>query len=110
MKLAAMSMFQMSGQRKTVAEYDTVLAWVIAALLSFGLVMVYSASIATAEVGKYTGYQSGYYLLRHAAYVCIGLLAGAVVFQIPVQTWQKKAPYLFLLGVALLILVLIPEV
>lgn len=110
MKLAAMSMFQMNGQRKVMAEYDTVLTWIIAALLSIGLVMVYSASIATAEAGKFTGYQPGYYLLRHGMYVLLGLLGGAVVFQIPLQTWQKIAPYIFMLGVALLLLVLIPGV
>jgi cell division protein FtsW len=110
MKLAAMSMFQMNSQRKVMAEYDTVLTWIVAALLCIGLVMVYSASIATAEAGKYTGYQPSYYLMRHGMYICIGLFAGAVVFQVPLQTWQKIAPYLFLLGVALLLLVLIPGV
>jgi cell division protein FtsW len=33
-----------------------------------------------------------------------------VVFQVPTQTWQKFAPYLFLFGVVLLLLVLIPGV
>ena len=33
-----------------------------------------------------------------------------MAFQVPVQTWQKLAPYLFLLGVALLFLVLIPGI
>jgi cell division protein FtsW len=93
-----------------MADYDTVLTWIIAVLLALGLVMVYSASIATAEAGKFTGYQPSYYLMRHALFILIGLLAGIVVFQIPTQTWQKLAPYLFLFGVVLLILVLIPGV
>ncbi len=105
-----MSLFQRNATRQPLAEYDTVLAWIVAALLSLGLVMVYSASIATAEAGKFTAYQPGYYLLRHGMYMCVGLLAGLMVFQIPLQTWQKIAPYLFLLGVALLVLVLIPGV
>lgn len=110
MRLATMKMFQLSSQRKVMAEYDAVLTWIVAALLSIGLVMVYSASIATAEAGKYTGYQPAYYLLRHTMYIGVGLLAGAVAFQLPLQTWQRIAPYLFLLGVALLLLVLIPGV
>ncbi len=96
--------------RRVMADYDTVLTWIIAALLALGLVMVYSASIATAEAGKFTGYQPGYYLMRHALFILIGLLAGIVVFQIPTQTWQNLAPYLFLFGVVLLILVLVPGV
>ncbi|MFA5826412.1 MAG: putative lipid II flippase FtsW [Gallionellaceae bacterium] len=100
----------LGAPRRVMADYDTVLTWIIAVLLALGLVMVYSASIATAEAGKFTGYQPSYYLMRHALFILIGLLAGIVVFQIPTQTWQKLAPYLFLFGVVLLILVLIPGV
>jgi cell division protein FtsW len=96
--------------RRSVAEYDTVLTWIITALLAIGLVMVYSASIATAEAGKYTGYQASYYLMRHGIFILIGVTAGIVAFQIPTQMWQKYAPYLFAFGVLLLLLVLIPGV
>jgi cell division protein FtsW len=93
-----------------MTDYDTVLTWIIAGLLSLGLVMVYSASIATAGAGKFTGYQPTYYLVRHAIFVLVGLSAGLFVFQVPTQTWQRLAPYLFLFGVVLLMLVLIPGV
>ena len=105
-----MTTSSLSAPRRVMADYDTVLTWIVAALLSIGLVMVYSSSIATAEAGKFTGYQPGYYLLRHAIFILVGLLAGVVVFQVPTQTWQNLAPYLFLFGVVLLILVLIPGV
>ena len=72
--------------------------------------MVYSASISTAEASKFTGYQPAYYLLRQGIFIAVGLLAGLFAFQIPVQTWQNHAPNLFLLGAALLVLVLIPHV
>jgi cell division protein FtsW len=110
MNLASMSMFQRNAARQPMTEYDTVLGWIVAALLALGLVMVYSASIATAEAGKFTGYQPGYYLLRHTMFIMVGLFAGMVVFQVPLQTWQKISPYLFVLGVVLLVLVLIPGV
>ncbi len=100
----------LSHPRRVMADYDTVLAWIIAGLLSIGLVMVYSASIATAEAGKFTGYQPTYYLVRHAIFVLVGLSIGLFVFQVPTQTWQRLAPYLFLFGVVLLMLVLIPGV
>ena len=103
-------LFNVNGPNTQAAEYDSVLSWIVIALLSLGLVMVYSASIATAEAAKSTGYQQSYYLLRHGLYIFLGLLAGALVFQIPSNTWQKISPYLFMLGVVLLILVLIPGV
>ncbi len=92
------------------AEFDTVLAWIVTALLSLGLVMVYSSSIATAEAAKFTGYQHTYYLLRQGLFIVLGLIAGAIVFQIPMKTWQSIAPYLFMFGVLLLVLVLIPGI
>jgi cell division protein FtsW len=100
----------LNNRRLAVAEYDELLAWVVLALLSLGLVMVYSASIATAEASKYTGYQSTYYLIRHALFILVGFVAGVAAFQIPVQNWQKIAPHLFMLGLLLLLVVLIPGV
>jgi cell division protein FtsW len=91
-------------------DYDTVLTWIITGLLSIGLIMVYSASIATAEAGKFTNYQPTYYLVRHGIFISVGIIAGLAAFQVPTQTWQRLAPYLFLFGVVLLLLVLIPGV
>ena len=105
-----MRVARLNAPRTVIAEYDEMLTWVILALLSIGLVMVYSASIATAEEGKFTGFNPAYYLLRHSLFIFVGLVAGVMAFQVPVQTWQKLAPYLFLLGVALLFLVLIPGI
>ncbi|MFZ2301452.1 MAG: putative lipid II flippase FtsW [Gallionella sp.] len=96
--------------RPPQAQYDELLIWVLAGLLSLGLVMVYSASIATAEASRFTGYQPAYYLVRHGIFITIGLLAGLFAFQVPVQVWQNYAPYLFLLGAALLVLVLVPGI
>ncbi|HEX5338878.1 MAG TPA: FtsW/RodA/SpoVE family cell cycle protein, partial [Gallionella sp.] len=96
--------------RPPQAQYDELLIWIVIGLLSIGLVMVYSASIATAEGSKAIGYQPGYYLLRHGIFIVVGLLAGLFAFQVPVQMWQNYAPYFFLAGAALLVLVLIPHI
>jgi cell division protein FtsW len=92
------------------AQFDELLIWVLIALLALGLVMVYSASIATAEASKFTGHQPAYYLVRHGVFITAGLFFGLLAFQVPVQIWQTYAPYLFLAGAALLVLVLIPGV
>jgi cell division protein FtsW len=99
-----------SRERINAANYDQMLLWVTLILLGLGLVMVYSASIAIAEADKALGHQSVYYLIRQSIFIVLGLMVGAVSFQIPVAWWQKMAPYLFLLGLFLLMLVLIPGV
>ena len=96
--------------RPPQVQFDMLLIWVFIALLSVGLVMVYSSSIATAEGSKFTGHQASYYLMRHSMFIAVGLVAGALAFQVPVQTWQNYSPYLFVAGAALLVLVLIPHV
>ena len=97
-----------SSERANAASYDQMLLWVTFILLGLGLVMVYSSSIAIAEADKAVGHQSTYYLVRQSIFIAIGLAAGFMSFQIPVAWWQKMAPYLFLFGLALLVLVLTP--
>ena len=91
-------------------ELDPWLLWPALALLMFGLVMVYSASIATAEGSKFTANQASYFLVRHAVFLAIGMVTGVVAFQIPLRFWQQISPWLFVAGVALLLVVLIPHV
>jgi len=100
----------LNRQRMNSPSYDQGLLWTVLILLGLGLVMVYSASIAIAEADKAVGHNSSYYLVRQAIFVVVSVSAALVVFNIPIEWWQKMAPYLFLLGLALLVLVLIPGV
>lgn len=93
-----------------VRELDPVLIWSALGLFLFGLVMVYSASIATAEGSRFTGYHASYFLIRHAVFLSMGAAAATLAFQIPMATWQRLAPVLFLAGTAALVLVLIPGI
>jgi len=97
-----------SPGRVQVAEYDSGVLWAALLLLTFGLVMVYSSSIAIAEASKFTGGSPTYFLQRHAIFLAGGVLGGMLAFQVPVRAWQQAAPWLFLLGVALLALLLVP--
>ena len=92
------------------AELDMTLFWSVALLLSLGLVMVYSSSIAMAEAEKITGYRMHYYLMRHAIFLVIGVVVAGIAFQIPVALWQRMALPLFIGGGFLLVLVLIPGI
>jgi len=99
-----------TGQRNAPAEYDRSLAWSVLLLLATGLVMVYSASIATAEASRHTGGNSAYYLLRHGAFLSIALVASLAVFLVPVRVWQQSSLWLFIGAIVLLALVLVPGV
>ncbi|HSQ80910.1 MAG TPA: putative lipid II flippase FtsW [Casimicrobiaceae bacterium] len=90
--------------------YDVSLAWTALLLLAFGLVMVYSASIATAEASVRTGYHPWYFLVRHAVFLTIGLATAFFAFQVPVKVWEQTAAWLFIAGAMLLVLVLIPGI
>lgn len=93
-----------------VAEIDYVVVGLTGILIALGLVMVYSSSIAIAEGEAFSANQPTYYLVRHAIFASIGILAGFVCFQFPMRFWQQAAPYLFILGIVLLIIVLIPGI
>lgn len=100
----------LNRERINSSPYDQGLLWTVLILLGIGLVMVYSASIAIAEADKVVGHNSHYYLVRQTIFIVISLSAALVVFNIPISWWQKMAPYLFLFGLALLVLVLIPGI
>ena len=95
---------------RAMLTFDVSLAWCTLLLLAFGLVMVYSASIATAEASSHTGYRAWYFLARHAVFLAVGLVAAFFAFQVPVKVWQRAAPWLFIGGAALLVLVLVPGI
>lgn len=96
--------------RRLPAEVDLTLLWSALFLLLLGMVMVYSASAAIAEADRYTGNHPAYYLVRHGIFLAIGLSAAAIAFQIPMTTWERIAPWLFVAGCVLLALVLIPGI
>ncbi|MBI1285054.1 MAG: putative lipid II flippase FtsW [Thiobacillus sp.] len=91
-------------------ELDFSLLWLAIGLLAIGLVMVYSASIAIAEAARYTGGNGEYYLLRQALFIALGVGVGIAAFQVPMRVWQQASPYLFLAGLLLLVIVLIPGI
>ncbi len=93
-----------------ITDFDQMLAWVTVALLVWGLVMVYSASIAIPENPKFSRYAHNHFLVRHAASIAVAFVAALLAFQLPVATWEKAARWLFVISLLLLILVLIPHV
>ena len=93
-----------------VSNLDHALIAVVATLLVWGAIMVYSATIAMPDNPKFVGYTHNYFLVRHMASIAMGLVACLIAFQVPVQTWEKLAPLLFMASLVLLVAVLIPYI
>jgi cell division protein FtsW len=93
-----------------VQGIDQPLVWVTVALLAFGLVMVYSASIALPDNPKFARYAHTHFLVRHLFSLALAFVAALLAFQVPVKVWERAAPWLFVASLVLLIVVLIPHV
>jgi cell division protein FtsW len=96
--------------RLSAAPIDGSLVWSVLLLLVTGLVMVYSASIATAEAGRATHFEPTYYLVRQTGFLAVALVIARAAFEVPVRLWQTVAQTLFFGAVLLLVLVLIPGI
>ena len=96
--------------RSRVMTFDKPLLWVVMSLLMLGMVMVYSASIALPESSKYAAYKHTHFLMRQAIFIAGGLFFGGIAFCFPMRFWERWAPEMFMVGIALLVLVLVPGV
>ncbi len=88
-------------------ELDRGLAWTVVLLLSLGLVMVASASVAVAQ--RYTG-DSFYFFYRQLAYTGLGLGGMVMMLSIPLAVWERSSFLLLALALLLLAVVLFPGV
>jgi len=101
---------QTTATPASVLGFDQALLWAVVALLSWGLVMVYSASIAMPDNPRFAGYAPTHFLTRHALYLVMGFVAALLAFQIPMRTWERAAPWMFVVALLLLAVVLVPGV
>jgi cell division protein FtsW len=79
--------------------------WLV--LMSVGLVMVASASVAFAAANYGDAW---YFAKRHGVYMAMGVTVAMVVVSIPMSVWQRYAGYFLLFTLLLLVIVLIPGV
>ncbi|MDE2615772.1 MAG: putative lipid II flippase FtsW [Burkholderiales bacterium] len=103
--------FGRSGNQPVrLSDFDHALIWVVVALLAWGLVMVYSASIALPDNPKFGRYAHTHFLSRHLLSLAVAFVLALIAFQIPMAKWEKMAPWLLLIALALLLAVLIPGI
>ncbi len=86
-------------------HFDPVLLSVTAGLLLIGYVMVASASL---HLGIKVVGDGLYYPLKQLMHIGLGLVSGAGVAAVPMRVWEANGSRLFLVGLLLLIMVLIP--
>ena len=107
-RLSRQSLSRTPATPVRMAGFDGSLIWVAVALLIFGLVMVYSASVAMPDNPKFARYAHTHFLTRHVLSLVVGFSVAVIAFQIPMATWEKMAPWLFVFSLILLMLVLVP--
>ena len=88
--------------------FDQALVGVTLALVLWGLIMVYSASIAMPDNPRFSRYAHNHFLIRHIVSVTLALIVAFATFQVPLTAWEKFAPWLFIGSLVLLCLVLLP--
>lgn len=97
--------------RPVVAGPQSLINWplllMVLGLISFGVVMVASASMDFAA--KNYG-DPWYFAKRHLLFLALGTAGSVVVFCIPSEIWNRYAIGLLLLGLFLLMLVLVPGI
>ena len=107
-RLNGHSLSQTRATPVRLAGYDGALVAVTLALLMWGLVMVYSASVAMPDNPKFARYAHTHFLTRHLISLVVAFVVAVLAFQVPMQVWEKMAPWLFVLSLVLLMLVLVP--
>ena len=97
-----------AGTPQRISGIDQPFVWVVFALVALGLVMVYSASVALPDNPKFARYTPTHFLGRHAISIAIAFAASLAVLQVPIRLWEKWAPWVFVVSIALLVVVLVP--
>ncbi len=84
---------------------DTLLLAACVSLLLFGYVMVASSSI---HLGSKMLDNIWNYPLKQLIHIGLGVVLGSYIATVPMRNWEKIGPLLFLIGLFLLIIVMVP--
>ena len=84
---------------------DKTLMFVSVAIVVLGFVMMTSASL---HLGEKIAGDPFYYPLRQLIHISLGVAAAVAIFCIPTVFWEKTGQWLFIAGLVLLVLILVP--
>lgn len=86
-------------------HFDPMLLAACTSLLVIGYIMVASASL---HLGVKMGSGTLFYPIRQLIHIGIGMVLGTAVAFVPIRKWEQWGPWLFIVGLFLLVIVLIP--
>ena len=112
-RLGGTHYMQRTGSTSVPApDFDGSLIWVCLVLLCWGVVMVYSATIALPDSPRFAGMSHHYFVLRHCMWIGLSLLVALLAFQVPMSWWERNAAWLIIGVTVLLVAVLVvgPEI
>lgn len=92
---------------RTPMQIDPVLLFIVVTLLFGGMVILASASIS---ISDNTQNDPFYYVGRQAIAALLGAAAGFACLFIPMRLWSSLGPVMLLIGMALLLVILIPGI
>lgn len=90
------------GQR---FHFDLLLVAVTVSLMFIGFIMVASSSL---HLGVEMKQDSFHYPLRQLVHIALGLMLAMGVARVPMAAWERLGSRLFIIGLVLLVIVLIP--
>jgi cell division protein FtsW len=88
-------------------NFDAMLVMACFSLLVIGYIMVVSSSL---HLGFKMAGTELYYPIRQLMHIGLGVFLGCLVGIVPMQYWEKAGPWLFLSGLFLLVIVLVPGI
>ena len=95
------------ARMRTQLQLDPVLLGIAMTLLLGGMVILASASISIADNATNDPF---YYVGRQALAALVGTVAGFICLLVPMHFWRSVGPLMLLLGLAMLLVVLLPGV
>jgi cell division protein FtsW len=91
-----------------IERLDNSLLWLMGGLLLWGVIMVYSTTIALPDNPKFAKYTQLHFLTRHLLALLVAVVAAWIAYKIPMAVWERWAPAIFIAALVLLALVLVP--
>ncbi len=107
-QLGRRTSYSSASRVEPLRSFDQGLVAVVSLLVVWGTVMVYSATIAMPDNPRFSNYTHNYFLVRHLFAIALAVVVAVIAFQVPVETWERIAPLLFIVSLALLVAVLLP--
>jgi len=93
------------GGKKFYIDYF--LLFICSSLLVMGFLMVTSSSL---HLGEKIANNIMYYPLKQFIHIVLGVCVAFAITFIPLKQWERVGPWLFIVGLALLVFVLIPGI